>query len=82
LLEFLIEFLYTDRMKNNEQPIDGFIFNNGISVRSGNHGYGTNSKVVEIIFRSEQCNNIVVIDMKTALELQKQLVVHSLIPLY
>ena len=60
-------------MQNNERPIDGFIFNNGISVRSGNHGYGTNPEVVELIFRSEQCNNIVVIDMKTAEELKKQL---------
>jgi len=60
-------------MKNNEPPINGFIFNNGVTTRAGNHGYGTNPEVVEIIFRSEQCNNLVVIDMETALELKKQL---------
>jgi len=60
-------------MKNYEPPINGFIFNNGVSTRAGNHEYGTNPEVVEIIFRSEQCNNLVVIDMETALELKKQL---------
>jgi hypothetical protein len=60
-------------MKNNEPPIDGFIFNNGVSTRAGKHEYGTNPEVVEIIFRSEQCNNLIVIDMETALELKKQL---------
>lgn len=61
-------------MKNNEnqEPITGAI-QQGVSLRQGHHPYEGHKHVVELRFKSYNCDQIIVIDMETALDLQKQL---------
>lgn len=55
------------------RPIDSSIFT-GVKLRAGNHDYEAgNPEVVELKFKGYNSTNVIVIDMATALELQKQL---------
>lgn len=60
-------------MKNKNTPIEGSVMDD-VSVRCGVHKYDDkNRTVVELTFKSYNCEYIQVIDMRTAADLIRQL---------